>query len=111
MQKFKLTTYHIVLKLLYDFLAKQIITAPGSKACIIENGVYIAAGNDVKVMKVGRGHNECASNCASTKGCVAWTFKISTSYCWLKSDESSKGKAEDWMTGTKSCGLGKYPQV
>lgn len=92
-------------------MAKQIITTPGSKGCKIENGVYIVAGNDVKNITVESGHGECASNCASTKGCLAWTFQTSHSHCWLKSDESSKGKGEGWMTGSMSCGPGKYPEV
>ena len=53
---------------------------------------------------VGKGQNECASRCAVTKECVAWTFKVSESRCWLKSDDGSKSNADDWITGTKECG-------
>ena len=53
---------------------------------------------------VKNGQDECASLCASTEECLAWTFKVSESSCWLKSDDSSKGNADGWITGTKECG-------
>ena len=76
------------------------------KGCVIETGVYIAAGNNVGVggVVVKNGRNECASLCASTEECIAWTFKVSESRCWLKSDDSSKANADGWITGTKGCG-------
>ena len=74
------------------------------KACVIEPGVFITAGNNVKEGDVN-GPEECASRCALTSGCVAWTFLASDSYCWLKSDASEKGKSDGWITGTKSCGF------
>ena len=81
------------------------------KACVIETGVFIWAGNDVRDKFLAEdGWEECASQCALTSGCVVWTFKISNSYCWLKSDDSEKGSSADWITGTKSCGFkSKYP--
>ena len=77
------------------------------KGCKIETGVYISgdAGN-VGYIKAKNGQYECASKCASTDGCSAWTFKVSDSGCWLKSDSSKKGRADGWITGTKSCGEG-----
>ena len=76
------------------------------KGCIIEMGVYIGAGNNVGVqgIVVENGQNECASLCALTENCVAWTFNISSSSCWLKSDDSIKLNADGWITGTKECG-------
>ena len=71
--------------------------------CNIETGVYIAAGNTVKEMKTN-GQDECSSSCASTDDCIAWTFRTSDNFCWLKSDDSSKGSAEGWITGSKECG-------
>ena len=59
-------------------------------------------------MVVKNGHDECASNCDSTDGCVAWTLKISESYCWLKSACSDKVRKNGWITGTKACGSGRY---
>ena len=53
---------------------------------------------------VGNGQNGCASLCALTEECVAWTFNVSGSRCWLKSDDSSKSNADGWITGTKECG-------
>ena len=69
-------------------------------------GVYISAGNNVGVggIVVKNGQNECASLCALTEECDAWTFKVSGSSCWLKSDDSNKGNADGWITGTKECG-------
>ena len=80
-----------------------------SKECLIESGTFISAGDDVAYMKAKNGVDECASKCATTIGCVAWTFKISTSGCWLKSYASRKGKKDGWISGTKSCGEGRYP--
>jgi len=77
--------------------------------CVIETGVYIATGNNVGDMYVENGIEECASQCALTDECVAWTFNVQSSYCWLKSDDSSKGEEEGWTTGTKACGLSTYP--
>ena len=76
------------------------------KGCVIERGVYITAGNNVGVggVVVKNGQNECALLCASTEECLAWTFKVSESSCWLKSDDSSKGHADGWITGNKECG-------
>ena len=76
------------------------------KGCIIEIGVYIGAGNNVggQGFVVENGQNECASLCALTEECVAWTFKVSGSRCWLKSDDSSKSNAHGWITGIKECG-------
>ena len=72
---------------------------------MIETGVYIAAGNNVEgEFVVEDGPHECASRCALTSGCVAWTFLVSTSSCWLKSDDSEKYQEDGWITGTKSCG-------
>ena len=72
-------------------------------------GVYIGAGNNVGVqgIVVENGQNECASLCALTEECVAWTFNEhfeNVSRCWLKSDDSIKGNADGWITGTKECG-------
>jgi len=75
--------------------------------CKIETGVYIERGNNVQgkyKYKIGQG--ECARKCASTNGCVAWTFSIASSTCWLKSDASQKGRGNGWITGTKACGYG-----
>ena len=73
---------------------------------MIETGVYIAAGNSVEPNFLAKdGPYECASRCALTSGCVAWTFHFLTSYCWLKSDDSQKGQLDGWITGTKSCGF------
>ena len=73
---------------------------------MIETDVFIYAGNNVKDMFLAEnGPDECASQCALTSGCVAWTFRISESYCWLKSDDSEKGQAGNWITGTRSCGF------
>lgn len=68
--------------------------------------MYITSGNDVGdgLIVVENGQNECASLCSSTEECVAWTFKVSGSKCWLKSDDSSKGNNDGWITGTKDCG-------
>ena len=79
------------------------------KGCIIEIGVYIGAGNNVggQGFVVENGQNECASLCALTEECVAWTFNAWTfnaSICWLKSDDRIKGNADGWITGTKECG-------
>ena len=76
------------------------------KGCVTETGVYINAGNNVGVggIVVGNGQNGCASLCALTEECVAWTFNVSGSRCWLKSDDSSKSNADGWITGTKECG-------
>ena len=58
---------------------------------------------------------ECVLKCANTVECRAWTYKVSLlegkskHACWLKSDESRKGKDDDYITGTKSCGPGKFP--
>ena len=75
------------------------------KGCAIETGVYISEGNNVVAggMIVENGQNECAWLCSLYEECVAWTFKVSWSKCWLKSDDSSKGKDDDWITGTKEC--------
>ena len=80
-----------------------------SKGCIIQMGVYIGRGNNIAVggkwwFVVENGHNECASQCTLTENCVAWTFNISSSSCWLKSDDSIKVNADGWITGTKECG-------
>ena len=76
------------------------------KACVYETGVFINAGNNVKdTFLAENGPDECASHCALTSGCVGWTFKISDSKCWLKSDDSEKSQARNWITGTKSCGF------
>ena len=73
---------------------------------MIETGVYIWMGNNVEEKFLAEGgQKECASRCALTIGCVGWTFQISNSYCYLKSDDSKKGKSDDWISGTKSCGL------
>ena len=77
------------------------------KECKIETGVAINGGSNVEErFHVEGGHEECASRCALTIDCVGWTFQISNSYCWLKSDDSFKVKASsNWITGTKSCGI------
>ena len=77
-----------------------------SKGCKIQTGVYINRGNDVGYIEAKNGQYECASKCASTNDCIEWTFKISNSGCWLKSDASNKDTEEGWITGTKSCGEG-----
>ena len=78
---------------------------------MIENGVYIESGNNVKDKFLAKpGYEECASQCALTPGCVGWTFNTFNSYCWLKADDSKKGRGDDWITGTKSCGFkSNYP--
>ena len=64
------------------------------------------AGNNVGEWFLAKdGLDECASRCALTSGCVAWTFLVSNSYCWLKSDDSVKVQLDGWITGTKSCGF------
>ena len=64
------------------------------------------AGNNVEEwFQAKDGLDECASRCALTSGCVAWTFRVSTSSCWLKSDDSEKFQSDGWITGTKSCGF------
>ena len=90
---------------MYVFLIINLIDS-FLKGCIIETGVYIGAGNNVGFggTVVENGQNDCASLCALTEKCVAWTFHISTSSCWLKSDESIKANADGWITGTKECG-------
>ena len=62
-------------------------------------GVYIGRGNNIAVggkwwFVVENGQNECASQCTLTEKCVAWTFNISSSSCWLKSDDSIKVNAD-----------------
>ena len=80
-----------------------------TKGCAIETGVWIAEeGNKVGYMEVKNGPAECASKCTSTNGCIAWTFKVSYSGCWLMSDSNHKGEKDGWISGTKSCGEGKY---
>ena len=76
------------------------------KECVMETEVFICNGNDVGVkgFEVKNGQNECASVCALTEECLAWTFLVSASRCWLKSDDSCKGNADGWITGTKECG-------
>jgi len=78
--------------------------SPPCTGCVIETGVYISAGNNVGQLHVENGTEECASQCALTEGCVAWTLNVHQSYCWLKSDDSNKGEAEGWTTGIKACG-------
>ena len=80
------------------------------KECILETGVALL-GHGKNVGKVGKtsGHIECALRCASTDGCVAWTFRVKNSYCWPMSDDGQKGKLKGWITGTKACGsTGNY---
>ena len=77
------------------------------KGCKIETGVYISGDvGNVGYIQAKNGQYECASKCASTDGCTAWTFKVSNSGCWLKSESSNTGRADGWITGTKSCGEG-----
>ena len=79
------------------------------KGCVIEPGVFICAGNDLRTLTIsnkeaGEEHYECAMQCASTEGCVGWTFSIATLRCWLKSDDSCKGNLDGWISGNKDCG-------
>ena len=80
------------------------------EGCIIEKGVYIGTGSwTIDQFRVTGGQNECSSRCALTNKCVAWTYKVSDLYCWLNSDDSSKGQSDGWITGTKACGsTGNY---
>ena len=60
------------------------------------------------------GTEECASQCFLTEGCVAWTLKVQSSHCWLKSDDSNKSnkdEGEGWITGLKECGASTYPST
>ena len=72
-------------------------------------GVYIESGNEVKHL-ANVDEKDCALQCSLTEGCIAWTFRISSSQCWLKSDDSQKRKGKDWITGAK-CGVpSKYQE-
>ena len=83
-----------------------------TKGCSIETGVWIAEeGNKVGYLIAKKGPFQCAKNCALTNGCIAWTFDVSFSGCWLMSEDynpNHKGEKDGWISGTKSCGEGKY---
>jgi len=89
---------------LYGSKRKETPSKDEQNGCVIETGVYIYSGNNVGKLHVENGTEECASQCALTEGCVAWTLDVHQSYCWLKSDDSNKGEAEGWTTGIKECG-------
>jgi len=71
--------------------------SPPCTGCVIETGVYVCGGNGhdiISHMVVANGQDECASNCASTKGCNTWRFRISGSFCSLHSNPPCK--VFDW---------------
>ena len=102
-------------------LVDVLFSRPG---CLIETGVYICSGNNVRKLELGDGYGElgirirngemgdgqkqCAMQCALTKDCVVWTFHAPSALCYLKSDDNCKGTEFGWITGNKDCGTSKY---
>ena len=61
-------------------------------------------GNNIDIEKT-EDPDVCSQLCASTKGCLFWTWRMANTTCALKNSDSGRRDDLDATSGSKECGI------
>ena len=74
-----------------------------SPGCVIEEGIDVTPGKDIKKIGNVESFDQCAMKAAEIKNAKFWTYQPSTKNCWAKASNSKKEPLEGVVSGNVKC--------